>query len=489
MNNELLQLLNALKTAEGLSLASVAKEVNDLKEDYGNAKKDLESILNQVTDLLKDTITGSEVSETVSKIKEELKNLQESSSGEVKKTTQEINKSIVSLISDLRSELEEKINDKSFLDAIHEKIEAETSFDKFLGALKKTKLETGDIEGLEDFVKSQIPENNFSNEIADLRNTVASVGTKNYVPAGVEIFHNGQNFGRIPSINFVGGTVVASASRIDVNLAEGGGGGSSLPDQSGENGKFLSTDGTNPFWATLSGGGDMAKATYDPANGARQVAFNDELFSGDYDDLTNKPTIPTISDTAYNATSWNANTDGATKNAIRDKIETMDSAITLNTAKETNATHTGEVTGATALTLNLKAIDNRTDTAVAPADYFLFLDATDTTLKKDTIQGILDLVSGGSGDVSKVGTPVDNQVGVWTGDGTIEGTSGLVFSSNALGIGGVGNVGAYSGSVATVRGSNSNIFEMIRKGFILENENLFTQKQTIININKGLQSH
>lgn len=36
-------------------------------------------------------------------------------------------------------------------------------------------------------------------------------------------------------------------------------------------------------------------------------------------------------DTAYNATSWNANVDAATKNAIRDKVETMDTAIGLNT--------------------------------------------------------------------------------------------------------------------------------------------------------------
>ena len=41
----------------------------------------------------------------------------------------------------------------------------------------------------------------------------------------------------------------------------------------------------------------------------------------------------------------------------------------------------------------------------------------------------------GSGDVSKVDTPADNQVGVWTGDGTIEGTAGLTFASNVLGVG------------------------------------------------------
>lgn len=35
----------------------------------------------------------------------------------------------------------------------------------------------------------------------------------------------------------------------------------------------------------------------------------------------------------------------------------------------------------------------------------------------------------GSGDVSKVGTPADGQVGVWTGDGTIEGDAALTFDT------------------------------------------------------------
>lgn len=37
--------------------------------------------------------------------------------------------------------------------------------------------------------------------------------------------------------------------------------------------------------------------------------------------------IPTISNTAYNATSWNGNLDGASKNSIRDKIETLEASI------------------------------------------------------------------------------------------------------------------------------------------------------------------
>jgi len=46
----------------------------------------------------------------------------------------------------------------------------------------------------------------------------------------------------------------------------------------------------------------------------------------------------------------------------------------------------------------------------------------------------------GSGDVSKVGTPVNNQIGVWTGDGTIEGDVDLTFdtATNTLGVGLIG---------------------------------------------------
>lgn len=59
-----------------------------------------------------------------------------------------------------------------------------------------------------------------------------------------------------------------------------------------------------------------------------------------------------VSDTAYNATTWDGVTTIApSKNAVRDKIETMDTAIALNTSKVTNATHTWDATGDTALTL------------------------------------------------------------------------------------------------------------------------------------------
>lgn len=52
------------------------------------------------------------------------------------------------------------------------------------------------------------------------------------------------------------------------------------------------------------------------------------------------------------------------------------------------------------------------------------------------------LTGGGAGDVTKVGTPVNNQLGVWTGNGTIEGDAALTFdtASDTLDIGASGNL-------------------------------------------------
>lgn len=53
-----------------------------------------------------------------------------------------------------------------------------------------------------------------------------------------------------------------------------------------------------------------------------------------------------------------------------------------------------------------------------------------------------ELAGMGSGDVTKVGTPVDNQIGVWTGDGTIEGDAALTFdtSTDTFAVGASGNI-------------------------------------------------
>src|SRR3990167_6689781 len=55
--------------------------------------------------------------------------------------------------------------------------------------------------------------------------------------------------------------------------------------------------------------------------------------------------------------------------------------------------------------------------------------ASGTVLQSNGAAAAPTWETAGAGDVVKVGTPVNNQVGVWTGDGTIEGDAALTFDT------------------------------------------------------------
>jgi len=135
--------------------------------------------------------------------------------------------------------------------------------------------------------------------------------------------------------------------------------------------------------ADVTGGGDMSKATYDITNNG--IVDNAELVNG----LTVQTAVPlgaVFTDTVYNDTAIQAEVDlntakisypDATKVGFISvtqavDLDTMESDITtnnskisytdsaaviLNTAKVTNATHTGEVTGSGALVIASDVVD------------------------------------------------------------------------------------------------------------------------------------
>lgn len=89
-----------------------------------------------------------------------------------------------------------------------------------------------------------------------------------------------------------------------------------------------------------------------------------------------------------------------------------------------------------------------------------YIDTSGTDMRLTDASGsylLSALAAGGGGDVTKVGTPGDNQVAVWTGDGTIEGTSGLTYDGTSLDIVSTANQYAY------IRPSGSSITFYSRK--------------------------
>lgn len=86
------------------------------------------------------------------------------------------------------------------------------------------------------------------------------------------------------------------------------------------------------------------------------------------------------------------------------------------------------VSGTSIKTVNSTSLLGSGDVAVQPT---LVSGTNIKTVNGTTLLGSGDLVTP-QGNVTKVGTPVDNQVGVWTGDGTLEGTTNFTFTGDIL---------------------------------------------------------
>jgi hypothetical protein len=100
--------------------------------------------------------------------------------------------------------------------------------------------------------------------------------------------------------------------------------------------------------------------------------------------------------------------------------------------------------GAATFASSVTATNYQTDATKLVAGNFTFnIDQTvgagqdNFVLVYDNASGEIGLEAAGvgGGDVVKVGTPVNNQLGVWTGDGTIEGDANLTFDGTTLTLG------------------------------------------------------
>lgn len=128
-----------------------------------------------------------------------------------------------------------------------------------------------------------------------------------------------------------------------------------------------------------AGSGDMLKSVYDTGNNG--IVDNSEALNGQ-------------------TSAWHLDRTNHTGTQLASTISDFDTEVsnntdvTANTAKVTNATHTGDVTGATALTIDPTAISGKTLVTAASGDMVLVWDATDSQLKRvnasDFLSGVVD---------------------------------------------------------------------------------------------------
>ncbi len=278
----------------------------------------------------------------------------------------------------------------------------------------------------------------------------------------------------LPFKSLVAGTNVTLSSDADtvtINSTGGGGGGDVTK-------VGTPVDGQVGVWTgdgTIEG--DLA-LTFDTTDDTLVIGASGKLAFGAVDvlsdsagtttlqnidalDATTEATIEAAIDTLPNLTS--ATSLSITESQISDLSHTVDFISNVATNRIIGRTSAGsgnseELTAAQARTLmdvDQAGTDNSTDVTLAGTpDYITISGQVITRNQIDLAADVTgnlpvgNLNSGtgassstywrgdgtwstpaGSGDVTKVGTPADGQIGVWTGDGTIEGDSALTFDT------------------------------------------------------------
>ena len=211
----------------------------------------------------------------------------------------------------------------------------------------------------------------------------------------------------------------------------------------GSSGQFLKADPANPnglTWDNIAGGGDLlasnnlseltptaSTARSNLGLGTAATSNTGDFAAASHTHATTDITSGTMADARIAQT--NVTQHQAALSLTASQVSDFDTevsnntSVAANTAKVSNATHTGEVTGSTALTVDKTAISGKTQVTAATDDYVLIGDTSDTNnLKKVTAQSIADLAAGGGAsqlsDLSDVVSATNTDKFVLVANGT-----------------------------------------------------------------------
>lgn len=228
----------------------------------------------------------------------------------------------------------------------------------------------------------------------------------------------------LTNLNFTGATVTQSGQTVTVAITGGGGGITSInADTTAAQLLVTGTAGTD--FAIVDNGTGTHTFNLPTASATVRGA----LSSADWTTFNNKGsgTVTSVSGTANRITSTGGATPVIDISASYVGQTSITTLGTITTGVWTGTTIALANGGTGLTTISAKSIwvanSANTLTEVTPgAGQSIRINAGNTAWEAYT-------PGSGGGDVTKVGTPVNNQIGVWTGDGTIEGDAALTFDT------------------------------------------------------------
>lgn len=206
------------------------KQVIELLQNDTITPKEVERFLATVVQVIKDqkdqfqTISNKNLAEIDEAVKYLSNNYKEQLANIEKKATQDFNKevkAVESKIKDVKKLVDEAIKmkpkDGEKGDDGYTPVLGKDYFtDKDKEVFKKDVVKELDLEKVIDSKIKDFPKM----EDFDNLNLKLNEFSSRKIPIGLEVFKDGKNLGRFPSINFKGGDIQASASRIDVDLSK-----------------------------------------------------------------------------------------------------------------------------------------------------------------------------------------------------------------------------------------------------------------------------
>lgn len=251
---DLQELLKSLETAKELSMASIANEVQKLKDDKDSLKKDLENVLLQIVDRVDSIPLNEEIGKLNDKLRGEISKLNEASEKKIKSIEDNIKKITADLIIQIESKIPETIKE-TIIEKVNEvKLdESPEEIAKKLNTLESA-IDAKVIKGLEDSI-----------DASKIKNL------KSLLPKNPPMYGGGSGASFIKSMRDVNLTGLTKDSEGKYLLGSGSGGSSTFLDltdtPSAYTGEALKVVRVNAGetaleFVTLAGGGDAL--TTDP---------------------------------------------------------------------------------------------------------------------------------------------------------------------------------------------------------------------------------